>query len=71
MRCGGYHSVVKKAEGVLWLQSTHYTYEICQTVEEKPSPTLREPEITLLKRWNGAWTGLPLQASHCQDTVSA
>lgn len=44
MRCGGYHSVVKKVEGVMWLQSAHYTYGICQTVEENLSPTLLEPD---------------------------
>jgi len=45
MRCGAYNLVVKKFEGVLWLQSAHYTYKICQTVEEKLSPTLLQPEI--------------------------
>lgn len=42
MRCGEYNSVLKKDEGVLWLQLAHYTYGICQTVEEKSSLNLPE-----------------------------
>lgn len=42
MRSWGYCAAVEKAEGVLWLQLAHCNYGICQTVEEKVSPTLSE-----------------------------
>lgn len=65
MRCGRYNSVVKKVEGVLWLQSAHYTYGICQTVEEKLSPTLPEPEICFWR--DGQEHG---QGSHYRDLIA-
>lgn len=65
MRCGGYHAVVKEVEGVLWLQSGHYTYKICQTAEEKHSPTLPEPERCFWK--DGQEHG---QGSHYRDLIA-
>lgn len=49
MRSWGYHAAVEKAEGVLWLQLAHCTCGICQTVEDKVSSTLQEPEIHFWK----------------------
>lgn len=42
MRCGEYNSILKKDEGVLWLQLARYASGICQTVEEKSSLNLPE-----------------------------
>lgn len=49
MRSWGYHAAVEKAEGVLWLQLARCTCGICQTVEDKVSSTLQEPEIHFWK----------------------
>lgn len=65
MRCDRYHSVVKKLEGVSWLQLARYTYGIHQTIEEKPSAALLEPETRFWK--DGQEHG---QGSHYRDLIA-
>lgn len=65
MRCDRYNSVVKKVEGVLWLQLARYTYGIRQTIEEKPSAALLEPETRFWE--DGQEHG---QGSHYRDVIA-